>query len=160
MDAAESEEKREQKLKYQHLIDQVELEADCSCPPANSMIVKIEAFRFVFENDPDLNSHKPAKVKSPKRIMKTAEENCSLCGLSCFRSAQEALSTYFNLVKARPNLINVLGDSLSIGNLDENSGMSTEVDSEGHFDLFEYSTFDPYQTFLFMQKIGLGDGNN
>ena len=147
-------------LKYQELIDQIDLGEGISCPPQNSIATDRDAYRYIFEDDPNLESHKPAKVKSPKRILKAIEENCSLCGLSCFRSVDEAMSIYFNLVKARPNLVKILGDSLAKGILNKKSGLLTENDELGHFDLFEYSTFDPYQTFMFFKKIELDNGNN
>jgi hypothetical protein len=56
-------------------------------------------------------------------------------------------------------LANVLGDSLAMGELDEMSGLVTEIDEHGHFDLFEFSTFDPFKRFIFIQKIELS-GNN
>jgi hypothetical protein len=146
-------------LKYQYLIDEIDLNDGCTCPPENAEASHRIAFRYVFENDPNLESHKPGRLKNPKRVGKTGDESCSLCSISCFETVQQAITKYRDLVNTRPNLANVLGDSLAMGELDEMSGLVTEIDEHGHFDLFEFSTFDPFKRFIFIQKIELS-GNN
>lgn len=145
-------------LKYRELIQQIKNNG-CECPPPDSTIPNMEAYRYVFENDVKKINHLPGKVISPKRALKDDIENCSYCGLSCYDTEINAITNYNNLIASIPLIYKNIGDSLSKGKLSPEVGIVTSVDNTGHFDLYEHIEFDPHSNFNFIKNI-YNDGSN
>ncbi len=141
-------------LKYKDLIAGLSLN-ECGCPPDNSTSIDIKTYRYVFENDTKKHNHLPNRKISPKRVLENDLEYCSVCGLSCYNTEENAITFFKNLVNSFPNIPQKIGDSLCVGDLKQNDGVMGEIDSFGHFDFYEYIAFDPHQTFTFLKRIHL-----
>ncbi|MCR4774086.1 MAG: hypothetical protein K5854_06995 [Prevotella sp.] len=106
----------------------------------------IKAFRFAFESKPDKN-HLPALIQKPSRRLPD-EALMSGYALSCFDDETKAVDRYRNLQESFPRISKTIGDSICQGNIGNDDGLVTKVDSNsGHFDLYEFLECDLNKSF-------------
>lgn len=102
--------------------------------------VNQDAYRYVFDVEHP-NNHKPVYVHKPQRIISDIEKNqlnTSGYALSCFDKEDNATQKYESLKKHFSNIAKALGSAMCYGILDETDGLITEINNEGHFDLYEF----------------------
>ncbi|RFM31233.1 hypothetical protein [Chitinophaga silvisoli] len=139
-------------LKYRDLLKEVSNNG-CSCPPDDATSLITVAYRFVFEEDTKKINHLPNKIISPKRKLRDTVEECSACGLSCYLTEENASTKYNYLIEAHQNIYKNIGDSLSVGTINAEDGQVTTVDHEGHYDFYEFATFNPHNCFTFLKRL-------
>lgn len=141
-------------FKYQSEIEQIQNLGIC-CPPEElSAPNNLKTFRFVFEDTNHIKNHKPPGANNPQRILTIKDQKkCSLYGLSCFKVQDNAKLFFLNLSKHSPKFHLLVGDTLSIGNLDTNDGLITTEDKDTHFDLFEFETCNLSDKFTPIEKL-------
>ena len=139
-------------FKYIDLINEVK-EMGCNCPPETLLDFdsSLNTYRYIFEGNPKKN-HLPNRKTSPRRVL-AETQYCSTCGLSCFNTLENALNNFDELIKSIPLIYKSIGDSLALGTLNMGDGQMTEIDNTGHFDLFEYSDFNPHVCFNFVKRL-------
>ena len=141
------------RFKYQKQIDEL-LAMGCQLPELfapNNM----DACRFAFSEKGHAN-HVPQYMSNPKRMLQDmgkGKANISLLSLSCFTTAEKAETFYTNLRKSFKNVQYSIGDSLSEGNLSNEDGRKTSVETNGHFDFYEYETCDLNKTFQITKSL-------
>ena len=141
------------RFKYQKQIDEL-LATGCQLPELfapNNM----DACRFAFSEKGHAN-HVPQYMSNPKRMLQDmgkGKANISLLSLSCFTTAEKAETFYTNLRKSFKNVQYSIGDSLSEGNLSDEDGRKTSVETNGHFDFYEYETCDLNKTFQITKSL-------
>lgn len=141
------------RFKYQKQIDEL-LAMGCQLPELfapNNM----DACRFAFSEKGHAN-HVPQYMSNPKRMLQDmgkGKANISLLSLSCFTTAEKAETFYTNLRKSFKNVQYSIGDSLSEGNLSDEDGRKTSVETNGHFDFYEYETCDLNKTFQITKSL-------
>ena len=141
------------RFKYQKQIDEL-LATGCQLPEffaPNNM----DACRFAFSEKGHAN-HVPQYMSNPKRMLQDmgkGKANISLLSLSCFTTAEKAETFYTNLRKSFKNVQYSIGDSLSEGNLSDEDGRKTSVETNGHFDFYEYETCDLNKTFQITKSL-------
>jgi hypothetical protein len=125
----------EQKLKYQNLLNQYGLSAQC--PPDIVKPKKIEGFHFVNNPiDSELN-FRPSIIKSPRRI-NCADKNihCSIFALSFFDTEENARKMFSNFPDRTKQLLGYT--NLAAGLLVAEMGLCSEPNNYGHFDFYEF----------------------
>lgn len=141
------------RFKYQKQIDEL-LATGCQLPELfapNNM----DACRFAFSEKGHAN-HVPQYMSNPKRMLQDmgkGKANISLLSLSCFTTAEKAETFYTNLRKSFKNVQYSIGDSLSEGNLSNEDGRMASVETNGHFDFYEYETCDLNKTFQITKSL-------
>lgn len=118
------------RLKYQKEIDGLKE----ICPPRNVLQTKIFSYRFSNEDIKHEKNFLPPAKLYPKRI-NNEKGKCKLFGLSFFTTEELAKKTYVTVRKAMQkngytHLIN--------GYLDEDDGLQTPPNKNGHLALYEF----------------------
>ena len=122
-------------LKYYSEISLIENSNSSSCTSGLNE-VSFQSFRWVFEDDRDDNFLPRALIDNPKIIeLKT---QCNGWSLSLFDSEENAKNRLVEICKNKPNLYKRLGTHIAKGFLSKNDGLASEIDTKGHFELFEY----------------------
>ena len=75
------------------------------------------------------------------------------CALSCFNQEDKAVKRYESLRKTIPNIGRSIGDALCYGVLDANDGLITQINNEGHFDLYEFCGCELSSKFRMKKKL-------
>ena len=141
------------KFKYQKELDHY-IGLGYELPSLNTIESK-ESFRFVFAESPDKN-HIPPYLLQPSRLnqqIKKGSVDVRGFALSNLESEEKAIEFYRKLRKHCKNIEKSIGDSLSSGVLHSTDGMITEVDSNGHFDLFEFEACNLCDTFNVIKQL-------
>lgn len=114
-----------------------------NCPPPAAENPATMAYRFAQStlSDPN-NSLPPIKIKPDRFAYGRPQQCCSGFGLSMFTSLPALRSRADKALKNSPNFLKKLGNHYVKISLTKSSGRQTKADSNGHFDLYEYSTFD------------------
>ena len=140
-------------FKYQEEIDRLSIQ----CPPSTWQSKKMLAFRFVFQipHENTRNNFLPVLIIKPKRKLNpdTDANRCKGYALSLFDTERNAKRRYNNLVKKRPRLREQLGDSLAKGFLEEQDGVVSDVDRNGHFNLHEFKNVDLSRKFMIVSDL-------
>lgn len=134
-------------LKYKKEINEIS-----NCPGTQCEEKVIEAYRFVFDNMSG-NSFLPTAVQSPNRfINKSHAFRCSGYALSMFTKKELAKQHLLSLLERIPNIKKSIGDNLACGTIDEQSGICTKTNENGHFAMFEYINHDLTQMFNIIES--------
>ncbi len=140
-----------------------------NCPPANYQQVRIQAFRWVFEDENHSNNFRPPLVISPhrrkdKRFRGNDRMTCAGYALSLFTTLEQAKKRYdFFYVNSPNHFPKSVGTHIAQGLLEEPDGVASKADNSGHFELHEFAETDLKPKF---QWLGLAiqekkyDGNN
>jgi hypothetical protein len=118
------------------------------CPPSNYRTQNKEAFRWIFDRIDDENNFKPVFFKNPKRFNeKSDEEQCMAMGLSFFDTLETAERRFLQLKKRLGGEVyKVLGSQIVQGQIQEEDGVNSFSDSNGHF------THHPYIHFKYFEN--------
>jgi hypothetical protein len=118
-------------FKYQTYFEELKI----LCPPSNYIAQNKEAFRWMYENISDADNFKPAYFKNPKRFNeKSDEEQCMAMGLSFFDTLYAAERRFLQLKKRLgEEAYKVLGSQIAKGQIQEEDGVNSSVDVNGHF---------------------------
>ena len=139
-------------FKYQNEIDLL-LSKGFSLPKLSPPIKEGPSFRFIFSFD-DSRNHLPVYVLSPNRAL-PGKTKLSTSGyaLSCIDSEANATAFYGFLLKSCKNIKNTIGDSLSSGCIIESDGLVSEIDNNGHFDLYEFPGCNLAHSFTVIRSL-------
>ncbi len=118
-------------LKYQSYFEKL----IAPCPPSNYTLNKREAFRWIFDSVADKENFKPAYFKNPKRFNdKSDEEMCMAMGLSFFDTLENAENRFLKLKnRLGQEAYKILGTQIGSGLLQEEDGVNSKSDGNGHF---------------------------
>jgi len=119
-------------LKYADAIGRIE-----NCPPNDVSPIVGLSYRFVHADIKDSRNFLPVAMLSPKRTFKTSKDQCSAYGLSMFASEIQAREFYKKLRAIHKKIRDTLGTHVACGSLGQDEGISTEPESDGHFNFFE-----------------------
>jgi hypothetical protein len=105
------------------------------CPPSNYMAQNREAFRWIFDRINDENNFRPVFFKNPKRFNeKSDEERCMAMGLSFFDTLETSERRFWQLKKRLgEEAYKVLGSQIVQGEIEEEEGVNSPSDINGHF---------------------------
>ncbi len=117
-------------FKYQTYLEKLQF----PCPPQSYTQQNRKAFRWVFEADNEEN-FKPAYFKNPKRFNeKLDEERCMAMGLSFFDNVKNSEERFLQLKKRLgQEAYKILGTQIAEGQIVEQDGVNSQIDSKGHF---------------------------
>ena len=107
-----------------------------TCPPEEYEPKDLEAYRWVFDEIEISNNFTPQYFKNPKRFITMDDAlKCKSMALSMWNSKEASLKR-FNFL--RDNLLGkraykVLGTKLAFGNLNEELGVSSDIEENRHF---------------------------
>ena len=127
-------------LKYQEKIDD-------KCNLSIYTEKETLAYRWVFSDIEDERNFLPPYIRNPNRT----NDNCRVWCLSFFDSLENAKKRLAEITKHNKNLYKKLGTHVAEGELEKEDGIISEVDSQGHFGMFEYVKTDLTEKF---QVIG------
>ncbi len=122
-------------------------EGKCPCPPKDAVPLPkpTDAFRFVF-SDCKEDSFIPQAVSSPENYRsKPCEKACRYHSLSFYISDADARAAYAYFTSKFRQFGTRSGDHLANGTLDSVDGISTPLQSGGHFEFYadEAAVFHP-----------------
>lgn len=141
--------------KYHYLISSLNITQPCPCQ--NSSELNIEAFRWTHSKIDHQENFLPAKILDeikqvpPRANVIDDYRKCTLCSISLFDSLENAKKKFnsFNL-----NTRNKLGYThIATGLLEITDGVGTPIESNGHFEFFEYSNTDLASKFAIISTI-------
>ena len=144
-----------QLLKYQTLVDALNISSDCpyeGCEAAN-----VIGFRWVIEPLEDESNFLPKMAYDtlkniPFRINNPNDRLlCSCCALSMFDSLEAAHKRFMGIPKRNRDLLGYT--HVSQGTITVEDGLISNTSPDGHFDFFEYSTIELRNTFAVIFKM-------
>lgn len=127
--------------KYEEYLQKVREIHEIECPFEDAQNLSLEAFRWVDEpmieeNFIPASAFDELNGKKPRKFPNGSKENCMYHGLSLFISQQKAKDRFNSFP---PNVRKMIGYThIAKGMLDEDDGVSTSADKNGHFTFFEY----------------------
>jgi hypothetical protein len=124
--------------KYEYFIKDLS-----DCPPCHCVGRNIEAFRILFESLDDHRNFIPNSVRDPRRdnsprYREDIYGRCSGYALSFFASLECLKRRYRKYKKSFRNFDKIAGTHVAQGHIFANDGVTTIVDENGHFDLYEF----------------------
>ena len=123
-------------FKYQEFIKDLEIE----CPPNDCVQEKRDSFRF-FKDIKHKDNFLPPFIIKPSRVNRKSKDDPEVCSgyaLSFFVTLESAKEFFTELLDQRFNAYELIGKYVAKGTLDENDGVMSNPDSDGHFDLHEF----------------------
>lgn len=131
-----------------------EMEGLISCPPAPSTSPRTVGYRFATSDLADANNALPVIKINPSRFVGEHKPCCSALALSMYLSLPALINRARKGVKSNPNFLKRLGNHYVEVNI-SSLGRQCEPNNEGHFDFFEYTSFNFRQQVLSHGRIEL-----
>jgi hypothetical protein len=120
-----------------------EISAFSDCPP-KLIESQSQGFRVCFADINDSRNFLPNAILDLARTDgKAPLPCCSSYAISLYSSLESLSSRVTRILKTNKKFLQKKGNSYALLSLDSNCGRTTSPDANGHFDLFEYSTFSP-----------------
>jgi len=116
-----------------------------NCPPADYQQVRIQAFRWVFEDDNHPNNFRPPLAINPhrrkdKRFRGNDQMTCAGYALSLFTTLEQAKKRYdYFYVNSPDHFPESVGTHIAQGLIEEPDGLASKTDNSGHFELHEFA---------------------
>ena len=107
------------------------------CPPDGVSQRACTAYRFVHADLADQRNYQPPAIIKPGRKWKNESDHCEGYGLSFFECPDQATQFFKIRAKVSQNLSKLVGSHIATVAMVEPDGLATDLDSEGHFSLFE-----------------------
>ena len=142
------------RFKYHSYLNQLP-----DCPPSSYERKSITAFRFVFEDLDHIQNFLPVLLKNPKRRLRGDAEKCKGYGLSFFDTLENVKRKYVALAKNFKNIHLVIGTHIAEGFIEEDDGVVSELNRDGHFTLHEFEHTDLKNKFHLIMRIFDGSRN-
>lgn len=119
-------------FKYQIHLDEIESKTEQRCTESYQPITK-EAFRFTFNQISDNRNFQPMG-----EIHNGLGSSCGDWALSFNDTLDQSKSSYEYLTYNRPNKYKKLGTAIARGIINEQDGICSESNTNGHFDCHVY----------------------
>ena len=112
-----------------------------NCPPADYQQIRIQAFRWVFKEENHSNNFRPPLVIKPLRRLK---DKCAGYALSFFNTPENARKRYLHLCYGRTgqDFVASVGTYLAQGVIEQQDGVISKIEGQGHFELHEFAEID------------------
>jgi hypothetical protein len=113
------------------------------CPPHACQGTTCKAYRFA-GSKLDSNSFLPIALITPQRNLRGRPVNqcCTGYSLSFFQTLDQLRERAKEGIKNSPNFLKRIGDHFVCMKIAVTDGISTAVSKDGHFDFFEFVSFD------------------
>lgn len=138
-------------FKYQQEIDELE----CACPPSKFSEANRKSYRWVHEDFGHPNNFLPVVKIEPNRLeeLNPCSQKCSGYGLSLFTDLSKAESKLKTLLDRKPNLVDVFGNCIAEGQVEESDGVLDTPRKDGHFTIHEYKNCNLTTKFKTIKKV-------
>jgi len=125
------------------------------CPPTHAYAQEIEVFRFVFKQIDDQRNFAPVYILKPKRRhpKDPHHKTCSGYGLSLFNTLENACSRYADLLESIPSFPQTVGTHIAKGQVNNDNGVATEPNSDGHLTLYEFEHTNLHVRFQIVHQV-------
>lgn len=112
--------------------------SDCpGCPPKNAKQCTRDSFRFVYDDINHPENFMVVAKKTPNRKLDGPYAICMAHALSLYSAEHLAIKRYQELKGDCKNIRESIGTHLAKGTIGPTDGFATDVQSDGHFSLFE-----------------------
>ena len=121
------------------------LELKITCPSANCISYQMQAYRFVYSDIKHQDNFLPQAIKSqlarrnPARRI-NEEETCNDYALSLYAAEESARNMFNGLPKRVKDLLGY--SHIACGIIQEQDGVNTKIEPDGHFNLHENMGID------------------
>lgn len=116
-----------------------------SCPAHATLRCNEPAYRVVHSDLKHPDNFVPQAVSQPDRLATASDSRqCGLWSLSLYRDPQQLRNLILKMEKTSPKFRKIVGDHYVKLDMKEHDGRRTPDDQFGHFNFYEYTTFDAH----------------
>ena len=138
-------------LEYKYRTEMAEI---AECPSHVTAPFKGDCYRAVRSDLKHPSNFLPIAKIDPHRLKKTrADQRCGLWGLSMYEHAHQLRELILKVEKHSPRFRLLIGDHCAHLRITAQHGRRTEATSTGHFDFYEYTTFNAEAVILVCQPL-------
>ena len=125
-------------LKYSANIQKID-----GCPPVECVSVDCQPYRFAFAKI-DNRAFTPVALINPQRTLRgrPVAQCCTCYSLSVFQTFEQLKARALEGLKNSPQFLKKIGDHFIRMDIRSVDGACTTPTGTGHFDFFEFATFD------------------